>query len=105
MFREERGAFGGHGRKFIAARIDQRLLANGLEQDLRRAASLNGEKALVEDADLMRRYQDTLAGWVRQETGRDPGDHGYRDGGSTEEDGSGRLLREPTPGPVLLDVR
>lgn len=80
-------------------------LANGLEQELRRAASLNGEKALVEDADLMRRYQDTLAGWVRQETGRDPGDHGDRDGGSAEEDGSGRLLREPTPGPVLLDVR
>ena len=60
---------------------------------------------MSEDADLMRRYQDTLAGWVRQETGRDPGVDAGHGGWASDRGDSTRLLREPTPGPAVIDVR
>ncbi|MGB4978623.1 MAG: hypothetical protein WBR35_17960, partial [Anaerolineae bacterium] len=47
-------------------------LAFRLEQALRHVASLTGEAQMMQDADLMRTYQDTLARWVQQETGRLP---------------------------------
>jgi Ca-activated chloride channel family protein len=49
-------------------------LAHESEADLRTVAALTGEKQMAEDADLMRRYQDTLAQWVRRQTGRGPED-------------------------------
>jgi Ca-activated chloride channel homolog len=78
-------------------------LANRLEHDLRRVAALTGEKQMTDDADLMRRYQDTLAGWVRQETGTDPG---YEAGRGVDAGADpGRLVREPTPGAAVIEVR
>ncbi|MBK7200697.1 VWA domain-containing protein [Candidatus Amarolinea dominans] len=47
-------------------------LAFRLEQALRHVASLTGEAQMMQDADLMRTYQETLARWVQQETGRLP---------------------------------
>jgi hypothetical protein len=47
-------------------------LAYRLEQALREVARLTGETQMVKDADLMRTYEDTLARWVQQETGRQP---------------------------------
>jgi Ca-activated chloride channel family protein len=47
-------------------------LAYRLEQALREVARLTGEAQMVKDADLMRTYEDTLARWVQQETGRQP---------------------------------
>ena len=49
-------------------------LAHRLEADLRAVAALTGEKQMAADADLMRRYQETLAQWVRRQTGRGPED-------------------------------
>jgi Ca-activated chloride channel family protein len=47
-------------------------LAHRLEQDLRRVAGLTNEEQMVKDADLMRQYQETLAGWVESQTGSRP---------------------------------
>jgi hypothetical protein len=47
-------------------------LANGLEKDLREVARLSNDAQLVQDADLMRKYQDTLAKWVQNQTGKAP---------------------------------
>jgi Ca-activated chloride channel homolog len=47
-------------------------LASELEQDLRHVASLTGEEQMVKDAGLMRKYQETLAGWVESQTDRRP---------------------------------
>jgi Ca-activated chloride channel homolog len=47
-------------------------LAYRLEGDLRRVARLTNEDQMVKDADLMRRYQDTLARWVERQTGHSP---------------------------------
>lgn len=48
-------------------------LAYRLEQALRQVASLTGEQQMTKDADMMRTYEDTLARWVQQTTGRLPG--------------------------------
>lgn len=47
-------------------------LAYRLEQDLREVARLTHEDQIIQDANLMRRYQDTLARWVQNQTGRSP---------------------------------
>jgi len=47
-------------------------LAFRLEQALRQVASMTGEAQMIQDADLMHTYQDTLARWVQQQTGRLP---------------------------------
>ena len=47
-------------------------LAYGLEQDLRAVARLSGDAELLRDAETMRKYEDTLAGLIRKETGRAP---------------------------------
>jgi hypothetical protein len=51
-----------------AWRVTQRL-----EGDLRRVARLASDDQLLQDADTMRRYGDTLAKWVERQTGRAPG--------------------------------
>lgn len=75
-------------------------LAHDLERQLREVARLTGEDQMLADAELMRRYQDTLGGWVQQSTGREPGN------GRGEEAGyppsRGRL---PTPDAPVLDIR
>ena len=40
---------------------------------IRKVASLTGEQQMTKDADMMRTYEDTLARWVQQTTGRLPG--------------------------------
>lgn len=47
-------------------------LAYGLEQDLRAVAALTGEEQMVKDADLMHKYQATLAPRIESETGAAP---------------------------------
>jgi Ca-activated chloride channel homolog len=47
-------------------------LAYQMEQDLRRVADLTNEEQMQKDAGLMRRYQETLAGWVESQTGSRP---------------------------------
>lgn len=47
-------------------------LARELEGSLRYVAGLTGEAQLIQDADLMRTYQATLARWVESQTGRPP---------------------------------
>ena len=42
-------------------------LAYGLEQELRDVAALTQEEQMVKDADLMRKYEDTLSGWVESD--------------------------------------
>lgn len=76
-------------------------LARDLGQGLRSVAALTGEQQMLQDAELMRTYQDTLAQWVRRQTGRGPEDalapeptRFYR----------GRQL-EVTPAVPVLDVQ
>ena len=47
-------------------------LAYQLEQQMRAVAQLTHEPQLLQDADMLRRYQETLAKWVQQQTGRLP---------------------------------
>jgi hypothetical protein len=47
-------------------------LAYQLEQSLRQVARLTNEDQMYKDADLMRKYQETLAKWVESQTGRGP---------------------------------
>jgi hypothetical protein len=76
-------------------------LAYQLEQDLRQVASLTHEEQMVKDADLMRKYQATLAQWVRTQTGREPQ--------YSEEAVPTRFYRgrqpEPTPGVPVIEVK
>lgn len=75
-------------------------LAHDLETQLREVARLTGEDQMVEDADLMRRYQETLGGWFQQSPGRDPGYSWGRDAGDPPSRG-----RLPTPDVPVLDTR
>jgi hypothetical protein len=71
-----------------------------MEQDLRRVADLTNEEQMQKDADLMRRYQETLAGWVESQTGSRP-------------DPENRELqptrfyrgRDATPAPRVIDIQ
>jgi hypothetical protein len=47
-------------------------IAYRLEQDLRRVARLTNENQMVQDADMMRKYEDTLSKWVQKQTDRSP---------------------------------
>ncbi len=72
-------------------------LAARLEHDLRAVAALTGEAQMLEDAEMMRQYQETLrqrlpAGW---EEGSDNGDTGNTDG---------RFFRG-TPTPAVIEVK
>jgi Ca-activated chloride channel family protein len=75
-------------------------LAYRLEQELRRVAQLTNEEQMAKDADLMRQYQETLAGWVESHTGSHP-------------DVEDRELqptrfyrgRDATPAPRVLDIQ
>ena len=61
------------GRLYRAARYREAWdLAYQMEQDLRRVADLTNEEQMQKDAGLMRRYQETLAGWVESQTGSRP---------------------------------
>ena len=48
-------------------------LAHDLEGVLRNVAGLTGEEQMVKDADMMKRYQDTLSQWMPAEPLRDEG--------------------------------
>jgi Mg-chelatase subunit ChlD len=74
-------------------------LACELEQELRHVADLTHEEQMVKDADLMRKYQDTLAQWVEGQTGRRPD---AREG----ERQPTRFYRgtDATPAPKVLDI-
>lgn len=78
-------------------------VAYRLEQDLRTAARLTNDPQMVKDADLMRKYQDTLAKWVQRQTGRQPQ---YPESGApeTEPTRGGRQLL-PTPSVPVIDVK
>jgi Ca-activated chloride channel family protein len=70
-------------------------LAARLERDLRAVAAVTGEAQMLEDADMMRQYQETLrrllpAGW--EESGAGSGETG------------GRFLRG-APTPVVIEVK
>jgi Ca-activated chloride channel family protein len=69
-------------------------LAARLERDLRRVAALTGEAQMVEDADMMREYQETL----RQ---RLPA--GWEERGAESDSTGGRFLRG-TATPVVIEV-
>lgn len=47
-------------------------LAYRSEQELRTVARINYEEQLIQDANLMRKYQDTIAQWVQYQTGTAP---------------------------------
>lgn len=85
------------GQRYLAAW--QR--AHGLEQDLRSVARLTNDPQMVKDADLMRKYQDTLARWVQNQTGRAP--QPVEDSGSDQP----ARGREPmlTPGGPTLEIK
>jgi Ca-activated chloride channel family protein len=81
-------------------------LAVQLEQDLRYAARLTNDPQMVKDADMMRTYQDTLAKWVQNQTGRPPQ---YPDSGGNRSDTGqptlpGRQLLS-TPTPPTINIR
>jgi len=75
-------------------------LAYRSEQDLRRVASLTNEEQMAKDADLMRQYQETLAGWVESQTGSQPAPE-------DRELQPTRFYRgrDATPAPRVLDIR
>ncbi len=74
-------------------------LAYRLEQDLRAVARLTGEAQMVKDADMMRKYEDTLALWVLKQTGKMPQPSGgaSSDQPLTPTSGGRQLLATPTP--------
>lgn len=78
-------------------------LAYRLEQDLRRVAQLTNDPQMVKDADLMRKYQDTLANWVRRQTGRPP-QYTESEYPSTEPSRGGRQLL-PTPSVPAIEIK
>ena len=79
-------------------------IAYRLEQDLRRAAQLTNDQQMVKDADLMRKYQDTLSNWVRKQTGRPPQDQSSDfPNGEPTRSGSRQLL--PTPSVPVIDIK
>ncbi len=82
-------------------------IAYRLEQDLRTVARLTGEAQMVQDADLFRKYQDTLGKWVQYQTGRPPQ---LRDGSGTgfgsdqpTERGGRQFL--PTPTVTTIEIK
>ncbi len=76
-------------------------LAYRLEQDLRYVARLTNETQMVKDADLMRTYQDTLAKWVQNQTGRPPQP---AEGGGPASDQPIRG-RQPTPAGTPIEIK
>lgn len=78
-----------------------------LEQELRTVARLTGEQQMVQDADLMRKYQDTLGKWVQYQTGRPPQLRENGVSGSAldpqPERGGRQLL--PTPTMTTIEIR
>jgi hypothetical protein len=75
-----------------------------LEQDLRRVARLTNEDQMVQDADLMRKYEDTLAQWVQYKPGRPP-QPPVSTPGSASADSPSRG-RDPIPGGVpTIEIR
>jgi Mg-chelatase subunit ChlD len=74
-------------------------LAESLERQLREVERLTGERQMRDDADLMARYKQTLAEWVRSETGRGPG--------RGEPDGRGLPARGrlPTATGTVLEIK
>lgn len=75
-------------------------LADKLERDLRNVARLTNEDQMYKDADLMRKYKDTLSRWVQNQTGRPP--QPSSDNEYPQQPSRGR---EPTPVAPVLDVR
>lgn len=73
---------------------DAYALAVRLEQDLRAVAALTGETQMLEDADMMRQYQQTLRGRLPAE---------WEDSGNTGATGS-RFVRG-TPTPPVVEVK
>ena len=74
-------------------------LANRLEQDLRYVAKLTNEAQMIKDADMMRKYQDTLSKWVEKQTGRAPTSSS---GVSSDQPIHGR---EPTPAAAPIQIK
>jgi len=79
-------------------------VAYRLEQDLRMVARLTNDTQMVKDADLMRKYQDTLSQWVQRQTGRPPQ---YPESGGTgvEEPTRGGRQLLPTPSVPAIDIK
>lgn len=77
-------------------------LAYRLEQDLRMVARLTNEAQMIQDADLMRKYQDTLAKWVEKQTGRPPR---LPEGGLPEPTPLRGRQPLPTPSVPVLDIK
>lgn len=82
-------------------------IAYRLEQDLRAVARLTGEQQMVQDADMFRKYQDTLAKWVQSQTGHPPQ---LREGSApalgsdpAPERGGRQLL--PTPTMATIEIK
>jgi Ca-activated chloride channel family protein len=75
-------------------------LASGLEQELRRVAGLTGEEPMVKDAELMRRYEETLAQWAESQIDRSPD-------AQEHEQQPTRFYRgmPSTPTPPVVDIR
>jgi Ca-activated chloride channel family protein len=80
-------------------------LAYRLEQDLRTVARLTNEAQMVKDADMMRKYEDTLSQWVQRQTGRapQPSRGTLSDQPLAPEPRSRQLL--PTPTPPMIEIR
>lgn len=79
-------------------------IAYRLEQDLRNVARLTNDQQMIKDADLMRKYQDTLAKWVQQQTGRPPVYPGSDFPSDEPTRGGGRQLL-PTPSVPVIDIK
>ncbi len=77
-------------------------VAYRLEQDLRTVARLTNDAQMSKDADLMRKYQDTLSKWVQKQTGRAP--QIPESSGDTGTSNRGRLPT-PTGNPPVIDIK
>lgn len=75
-------------------------IAYRLEQDLRYVARLTNDAQMVKDADLMRKYQDTLSKWVERTTGRPPAPAESGPAGDQPIRG-----RQPTPVGTPIEIK
>ncbi len=80
-------------------------VAYRLEQDLRAVARLTGDAQMVQDADLMREYQDTLAKWVQYQTGRPPQPRERGSGYESDPPIRGGRQVLPTPSLTTIEIR
>lgn len=78
-------------------------VAKKLEEDLRVVARLTNDSQMARDADMMRKYQDTLSKWIQNDTARKPqADESTR---PTQPAGTRLPVTSGTPSVPALDIK